>query len=96
MAEVIIDSYAQIMRKGTAFTAPARTQEAGLKPLKATGQILYNAKEAVRGSVLKNDVRSVEPRSLFMPVTAAERRELLLGEYPIAVEPTAAEITAFG
>jgi hypothetical protein len=96
MADVISDSYAQIMRKGAAFTAAARTQEAGLKPLKATGQILYNAKENVRGSVLKNDVRSVEPRSLFMPVTAAERRELLLGEYPIAVEPTAAEIAAFG
>ncbi len=96
MADVISDSYAQIMRKGAAFTAAARTQEAGLKPLKATGQILYNAKENVRGSVLKNDVRSVEPRSLFMPVTAAERRDLLMGEYPIAVEPTAAEIAAFG
>jgi hypothetical protein len=28
-------------------------------------------------------------------VTAAERREFLAGEYPIAVEPTAAEIAAF-
>jgi hypothetical protein len=31
-----------------------------------------------------------------MPVTGAERREHLQGEYPIAVEPTAAEIAAFG
>lgn len=96
MADVISDSYAQIMRKGAAFTAAARTQEAGLKPLKSTGQILYNAKENVRGSILKNDVRSVEPKTMFMPVTAAERRELLLGEYPVAVEPTAGEIAAFG
>ncbi|MDQ0836977.1 hypothetical protein [Sphingomonas faeni] len=91
-----MSEYQQFFRQGPAFTAAARTQEAGLKPLKATGQILYNAKEAVRGSVLKNDVRSVEPKSLFMPVNAAERREMLLGEYPIAVEPTAAEISAFG
>jgi hypothetical protein len=91
-----MSEYQQIFRQGPAFTAAARTQEAGLKPLKATGQILYNSKEAVRGSVLKNDVRSVEPKSLFMPLTAAERREMLSGEYPIAVEPTAAEIAAFG
>jgi hypothetical protein len=91
-----MSEYQQFFRQGPAFTAAARTQEAGLKPLKATGQILYNSKEAVRGSVLKNDVRSVEPKSLFMPVTAAERREMLLGEYPIAVESTAAEIAAFG
>ena len=96
MADVVNDSYAQIMRKGAAFTAAARVQEAGLKPLKATGQIVYNTKEVVRGSVLKYDVRSVLPKTIFMPVTAAERREFLSGEYPIAVEPTAAEIAAFG
>jgi hypothetical protein len=56
----------------------------------------YNAKEAVHGSVLKGDVRSVLPSTVFMPVTAAERRELLPGEYPIAIEPTAAAIAAFG
>jgi hypothetical protein len=91
-----MSEYEQIFRKGAAFTVAARVQETGLKPLKATGQILYNTKEAVRGSILKDDVRSVAPKSLFMPVTAAERRELLSGEYPIAVEPTAAEIAAFG
>ncbi|WP_380786819.1 hypothetical protein [Sphingomonas sp. R86521] len=88
--------YDQFFRKGPDFTAPARTQEAGLKPLKATARIVYNAKDMVRGSVLKGDVRSVEPKSLFMPVSAAERRELLTGEYPPAIEPTAAEIAAFG
>jgi hypothetical protein len=91
-----MSEYEQIFRKGAAFTVAPRVQETGLKLLKATGQILYNTKEAVRGSILKDDVRSVAPRSLFMPVTAAERRELLSGEYPIAVEPTAAEIAAFG
>ncbi|MEG3173051.1 hypothetical protein U1708_12595 [Sphingomonas sp. ZB1N12] len=91
-----MSEYEQIFRHGAAFTAPARVQQAGLKPLKATGQILYNPKESVRGSVVKDGVRSVSPRSVFMPVTAAERLELLAGEYPIAVEPTAAEIAAFG
>jgi hypothetical protein len=83
-------------RKGPAYTAPARTQESGLKPLKATAEISFNPKEAVRGSVLKGNVRSVAPRTVFMPVTAAERREMLAGEYPPAVEPSAAEIAAFG
>jgi hypothetical protein len=96
MVEIVHKTYAQIMRTGPEFTAAARTQEVGLKPLKATARILYNAKDMVRSSVLKDDVRAVEPKSLFMPMTAAERRELLMGEYPPAVEPTAAEITAFG
>ena len=91
-----MSEYQQFFRQGPAFTAAARAQEAGLKPLKATGQIVYNSKEAVRGSVLKNEVRSVEPKTLFTPVTAAERREMLMGEYPIAMEPTASEIAAFG
>jgi hypothetical protein len=88
--------YEQFFRHGAAFTAAARVQEAGLKPLKATAEIWFNPKEAVRGSVLKGNVRSVAPKSVFMPVTAAERRELLVGEYPPAVEPNAAEIAAFG
>ncbi|PTM44700.1 hypothetical protein C8J24_2908 [Sphingomonas aerolata] len=91
-----MSDHEQYFRQGPAFTAAARVQEASLKPLKATGQILFNAKEAVRGSVLKDGVRSVSPKTVFMPVTATERRELLSGEYPIAVEPTAAEIAAFG
>jgi hypothetical protein len=91
-----MSEYEQFFRQGPSFTAAARVQEAGLKPLKSTGQILYNTKDAVRGSVLKDGVRSVAPKTVFMPVTAAERRELLTGEYPIAVEPTAAEIAAFG
>jgi hypothetical protein len=84
------------MRIGPMYTARARVQEAGLKPLKATAEISFNPKEAVRGSVLKGNVRSVAPRTVFMPVTAAERREFLVGEYPPAVEPSAAEIAAFG
>ncbi len=91
-----MSDHEQFFRQRPAFTAAPRGQEAGVKPLKATGQILYTAKEAVRGSVLKDDVRSVVPTAVFMPVTAAERQELLLGEYPIAVEPSAAEIAAFG
>ncbi len=84
------------MRKGPGFAPAARTQEAALKPLKATCHIVYAANQNVRGSVLKGGVRSVAPKTVFMPVTAAERRELLLGEYPPATEPSAAEITAFG
>ncbi len=93
---IIMSEYDQFFRHGPEYTAPARTQEAGLKPPKATAQILFNPKEVVRGSVLKDGVRSVSPKTVFMPVSAAERRELLLGEYPPAVEPTAAEIAAFG
>ncbi|MEG3169922.1 hypothetical protein U1737_17155 [Sphingomonas sp. LB3N6] len=91
-----MSDHEQFFRQGPEFTAPARAQQAGLKPLKATGQILFNPKEVIRGSVLKDGVRSVAPKTVFMPVTAAERRELLMGEYPIAVEPSAAEIAAFG
>jgi hypothetical protein len=104
-------TFAEIMAKGTEFAdkyvpAPARPQESGLKPLKATCRIEYNPNQVIRGSVVSNGVvsngilvsraRWVAAGSMFMPVTAAERRELLLGEYPPAVEPTAAEIAAFG
>jgi hypothetical protein len=78
------------------FPGPARAQEAGLKPLKASQRICFNPNQVVRGSVKLADARYVEPGSVFMPVSAAERRELLTGEYPAATEPSAAEVAAFG
>jgi hypothetical protein len=46
--------YDQFFRHGSEYTAPARVQQAGLKPLKATAEIWFNLKEAVRGSVLSS------------------------------------------
>lgn len=78
------------------FPAPARAQESGLKPLKALQRIGYNPNQDVRGSTLTSGVRWVEPGAMFVPVSAAERRDLLAGAFPPAREPTTAEIAAFG
>lgn len=58
-------------------------QEAGMVPLKAINQITYGQQKVA------------VPGSLFLPATAADRAELLLGEFPAAEEPTTAELALF-
>ena len=57
--------------------------EPGIKPLKALVSITYGAN------------KSAPPESIFTPVSAKERAELLVGEYPAAKEPTKAELALF-
>jgi len=59
------------------------TQEAGIVPLKAINQITYGAQ------------KTAVPGSLFLPVSAAERQELLQGQYPPAEEPSTAELSLY-
>jgi hypothetical protein len=59
------------------------TPEAGVKPLKALVSITYGANKLA------------PPESIFTPVSAKERAELLVGEYPAAKEPTKAELALF-
>jgi hypothetical protein len=63
-------------------------QEAGVVPLKAINSITYGAQ------------KTAIPGSLFVPPTAAERQDLLKGdplknEFPVAQEPSAAELALF-
>lgn len=58
-------------------------QEAGIVPLKAINSITYGARN------------TAVPGSLFLPVSAAERQELLQGQYPPAEEPSTAELSLF-
>ena len=48
--------------------------EAGVMPLRAIQQILYGAAQVAK------------PGQVFTPVSAAERRDLLRGEFPAAKE----------
>ncbi|KQN02794.1 hypothetical protein ASE82_10950 [Sphingomonas sp. Leaf230] len=59
------------------------TQEPGIVPLKAINLITYGAQN------------TAVPGSLFVPVSAAERQELLQGQYPPAEEPSTAELSLF-
>ncbi|WP_231420748.1 hypothetical protein [Sphingomonas sp. Leaf205] len=58
-------------------------QEAGIVPLKAVASITYGER------------KTAVPGSLFTPVSAAERQELLQGQYPPAEEPSTAELALF-
>lgn len=58
-------------------------QEVGLVPLKAIHQIGYGQQ------------RVAIPGSLFVPVSATERLELLAGEFPAAEEASTAELALF-
>jgi len=58
-------------------------QEVGIVPLKAINSITYGARN------------TAVPGSLFLPVSAAERQELLQGQYPPAEEPSTAELSLF-
>jgi len=58
-------------------------QEAGIVPLKAINQITYGAQ------------KTALPGSLFLPPSAAQRAELLAGQYPAAEEPSTAELSLF-
>lgn len=75
---------------------PARAQQGGLVALKAVQRICYSPNQLVRGSVMRDGARMVDPGAMFMPVSAVERAELLAGQYPAAVQPTAVELAAFG
>ena len=64
------------------------TQEAGIKPLKALVSIIYGERKVA------------VPGSLFIPVSAADRQDLLKDdpekcEYPAAQEPSEAELALF-
>jgi len=58
-------------------------QEAGIVPLKAINSVTYGARN------------TAVPGSLFLPVSAAERQELLQGQYPPAEEPSTAELSLY-
>ncbi len=58
-------------------------QEPGIVPLKALVSITYGAG------------KTAAPGSLFTPTSAAERQELLQGQYPPAEEASTAELALF-
>jgi len=58
-------------------------QEVGIVPLKAINSITYGARN------------TAVPGSIFLPVSAAERQELLQGQYPPAEEPSTAELSLY-
>ena len=62
---------------------PVRTPEPDVAPLKAVNQIVYG-----------NDQLAL-PGSIFVPFSAADRAELLAGDFPAAEELTDAERALF-